>query len=304
MNDTPITIDLACATEERYALPLAVMLYTAASHLHPASLLRVWVIDGGIRSRSKRKLQRALHRGNARAQIHWLQPQAEPYASIPGKGHLSKECFYRLMLPDLLPDLEKLIYLDCDVMVHADLTELWQQFDAAEPVAVKAVQGYGAPYASSERGIPHFERYGIAGDNPFFNSGVMCMNLRRWRELRVSERALELATGPTYEDLIDMDQTALNILLHDCWQRLHPSWNVMHPIYYWERWMESEHKQEIGPLVDELISRPRILHFTGASKPWLRHSNHPMAPQFLGQLDRSGWFDSHLRRFWWYRTRS
>jgi lipopolysaccharide biosynthesis glycosyltransferase len=304
MTSSAKTLDLACATEERYALPLAVMLHTAGLHLHRETHLRVWVIDGGVAPRLKARLQRSLHLGNPQAELHWLQPVGGAYAAIPAKGHLSRECFYRLMLPELLPSLDKLLYLDCDVMVQSDLTELWQQFEASEPVAVKAVQGYGAPYASSERGIPHFERYGIAGDNPFFNSGVMCMNLRLWRELHIAERALELATGPTYGDLIDMDQTALNILLHDRWQRLHPSWNVMHPIYHWDQWRESAHKHEIGPLVDELISRPRILHFTGASKPWLRNSNHPKAAQFLEQLDRSGWLGHPIQRFWWYQTRT
>ncbi len=296
-------LDIGAAADEVYALPLAVMLHSAASHLPSQTILRAWVIESNICTHTKQRIESMLKRLNPENEVNWLTLDTSRYDCLHTRGHLTKECFYRLLFPEHLTSLDTLLYLDCDIIVNCDLTELFNRLPFQGENIIGAVQGYGAPFAYNERGIPNYESLGIDRMSPVFNSGVMLIDLKKWREFEVTRKSLEIASGPMNEHLIENDQTTLNIVLHRKWEVMEPTWNVMHPIYYWEKWLNSPHKDQIKPLVKDLIDQPSILHYTSHSKPWHRDCNHPLAKLFLNYLKSSGWFKNHLQYWWWMKTR-
>ena len=86
--------------------------------------------------------------------------------------------FYRLFIPKLLPDEKKAIYLDADIIVNLDITELWQTDLENHPLAVVLESEDGAiPARYSKLVIEGF----VKGEN-YFNSGVLLMNLEVLRE--------------------------------------------------------------------------------------------------------------------------
>ena len=76
----------------------------------------------------------------------------------------------RLLLPELLPELDKILYLDCDIIVRQDLAQLWEKTDLADNYLA-------AIYEAAIEG--QAERFRALGCDPakYFNSGFLLMNL-------------------------------------------------------------------------------------------------------------------------------
>ena len=106
----------------------------------------------------------------------------------------------RLLLPELLPEQDKILYLDCDIVVRQDIAILWNETQLGDnylaAVFEAAIEGQA-------------ERFRALGCDParYFNSGFLLMNLAQMREEKVSERLLEACRVPYLEF---PDQDALN----------------------------------------------------------------------------------------------
>lgn len=150
------------------------------------------------------------------------------------KGVWSVEMFYRLLLPDLLPQYEKIVYLDCDVIVKRDIKQLYDH-DVSK-VLLAAVWQY---YYGGTR-LPQFRNQ----KTPYFNSGVMLINGKTWREDGCLQQALTLLKTMDQQLLQCPDQDVLNLLAMDRVLWLSPLWNCLNAFL--------EQNLEFQPAVDAL----------------------------------------------------
>jgi lipopolysaccharide biosynthesis glycosyltransferase len=163
--------------------------------------------------------------------------------------------------------------------------------------ALLAVRDCGTPYVSSQYGITKYREIGLAPDTPYFNSGLLVINLKRWRAEKISQKVIRYLRE--YEQYINLaDQDGLNAVLFDDWGRLDPKWNVVSHILYYEQWEESAFKEEIRPIREELIRKPYIFHFSGGSKPWQIGCEHPAQLEWIRYLKQSGWFEPNESILW------
>ena len=136
-------------------------------------------------------------------------------------SHISRATYYRLLMPDLLPsDLEKVIYLDCDIIVNQSIYDLWNT-DISN-VAIAAVPQIGSGYEAERLGYPL--GYG------YFNAGVTIVNLKYWREHRIALKLINYLSD-NCNTIIYHDQDALNAILYDQCFHLLPKWNLT-SMYY------------------------------------------------------------------------
>ena len=169
---------IVCGIDEKYAIALSVLLHTALKSLATDSSLRCYIIDGGVSETSKEKVQRIASKFNKPVKITWLRGDLERYNNLSTRGWISRAAYLRLMIPELIPeDCSRVVYLDSDTLVKQDLTQLWLQ--ELEGNVVLAVQDYGAPYVSDRWGIAKYEELGLSSSAPYFNSGVILIDLER-----------------------------------------------------------------------------------------------------------------------------
>ncbi len=109
------------------------------------------------------------------------------------------------------------MYLDADILVLDDLESLWET-DLEGAVVGAVLDGLDPKL---KHGDPGFEEVPRVQD--YFNSGVLLIDLGRWREERISERALELLIN--HPQSLFSDQDALNIVCDGRWKKLDPRWN-------------------------------------------------------------------------------
>ncbi len=152
--------------------------------------------------------------------------------------------YYRLLLPSLLKNRNRTIYLDSDLVVEIDLSELFDADLNGHPLG-------GVPDRDAiQQGLQaHINRPG----DLYINAGVLVMDLDQWRKESIAEQCMQwLTENPTIATM--MDQDAINYTLYKRKLFFDKKFNL-NPIH--------------DPPVKTLAEIPeRILHFAGAIKPW------------------------------------
>lgn len=266
----PIT--LITGADDRYAMPLAVTLFSVVDHLSLGAQIEIHVIDGGVTDASKQRVERVLQRPGVTVTVHWVRPAEGSLSGLPSLGHLGQSTYLRLAAPNLV-SAPKAVYLDSDVVVEGDLQALWNTSLNGRPVA--AVPDAGC--ATVRDGVPRWQGQGLDPERPYYNAGVLLLDLDQWRARELGAQVLLnlRAHGAAYRFA---DQDGLNAVLQGEWRPLAPVWNV-----------------QVARLRDpSLLSGAQVLHYTGAKKPWLLQSVRPSLRsraygRFFRALQRSRW---------------
>jgi lipopolysaccharide biosynthesis glycosyltransferase len=281
-------INVLCCGDEKYAMAMATMIYSASANLSRYYRLRVFVIDGGISLTSRRRIEEKINLlGNV--ELEWLKNDRADLKDLPTVGHLNDSMYLRLFMGELLPkDVDRVIYLDVDLLVESDLSELWRE-EFGQGI-VLAVRNYTRSIMRSHLPLPGIDE-ATRRRGRYFNSGVMLVNLNLWREESVGPRAFEYIRR--YSSQIEFgDQDGLNAVLFGKWEELDISWNAqVDKLMNTEQLGRGEMYDEIRRRRDELLFRPKIRHYSGAKKPWQAGRFRPVRKAFLRYLHDSRWFD-------------
>ena len=242
------TLHVACAAEGAYDAHSAAMLHSVTAHAGTRSVQVHYLHGPGFPGPSKEAIGRMLdERG---ASVSFIEIDRERVSGLPVVSQFTSAMWYRIFLPDLLPDVERVLYLDVDTIVADSLEPLWKT--DLEGNYLAAVTNVFLP--------EHLHRpasLGLAGPRVYFNSGVLLMNLEEMRRDGCTEalRAYAVESGPRIEW---PDQDTLNVVLGPRRVPLHPRWNSMNSMRFpWS-------VEVFGAnAVDEARRRPGIRHFEG-----------------------------------------
>jgi lipopolysaccharide biosynthesis glycosyltransferase len=190
--------------------------------------------------------------------------------------NVSDAAFLRYLAPDLL-DVDRCVYVDADVIVRRDPAPL-EAIDLTN-ASVAAVRSRVAAFAASIGGVRAWRELGIPSTNPYFNSGVLVMNLARWREHGVTARLTEFLVGYGAHTWY-ADQEALNAVLWDDWVQLDRSWNYV--TYVADSFIQQPELEPVDPY---------IAHFAGARKPWVQGPPPIFADDWFELLADTPWRD-------------
>jgi lipopolysaccharide biosynthesis glycosyltransferase len=281
-------INVLCCGDEKYAMAMAAMIYSASANLSRYYRLRVFVIDGGISPPSRRRFEEKIATLD-NVELEWIKTDQASLQDLPTAGHLISSVYLRLLMGELLPaSVDRVIYLDVDLLVEADLSELWrEEFGRA---IVLAVRNYSRSIMRSHLPLPGVDEATRRGER-YFNSGVMLVNLQRWREENIGAATLEyIRANPSAIEFGDQD--GLNAVLFRKWEELDISWNAqVDKLLDTEQLGRGEMYDEIRQRRDELLHHPRIRHYAGGKKPWHAGRFKPVRGAFLRYLHGCQWFD-------------
>ena len=159
---------------------------------------------------------------------------------------LSNIVYARLMFEIFLPpDIERIIYLDCDMMVLRPIERLYDMDLGGKAIA--AAPDFVGPIIATTRDM--IDKRGLFDlGYGYFNAGLIVIDLAKWRELKVLQR-LETAIADGTLDKIYYDQDFLNLTFRGDWLELDPKWNFF-----------ADRRHE--------VLNPYLIHYVGVSKPW------------------------------------
>ena len=172
-------------------------------------------------------------------------------------GYIANACAYKMCLAENFPQYDKIVYLDTDIVVFEDLSELYNTELGNNYVAgVFCLEHYlTRPELPQKIGIPDLVGY--------INAGILVLNLKQIREDKIEEK--EQALIGTFDDSVD--QHILNKICYNRIIHVHPKWNVFQsgeiPYNSSAALIAMTKKEQ-----DEVLSQPAIYHYTGSDKPW------------------------------------
>jgi len=258
---------ILCASDRTYLPYLAVLVSSLAN---VARLQRLVVISQDLTLHDRRQIEFLTH---GELTLEWVSGDPN---SLRARGLEVFACkhpsYLRLLAPHFLPHDERAIYLDADTIVRSDVGALLHWPLNGRPLA--AVRDY-LPCVGDAVG--NYDSLGLDPRAPYFNAGVLVMDLDLWRRENNTDEVVEicqrhtpflLAQGrwPQYE------QYGLNVVVAGRWATLPGCWN---------------HGSE---LVGE---DARIVHFIGNGKPGSLTCQSVFSDDFFSRLANTPW--SHWR---------
>ena len=214
--------------------------------------------------------------------------------------HVSRAALLKFFLPDIFKSLDKILYLDSDVLILRDITDLWNtDISGVYAAVVKDVFSITNRDYMNNLGIRH---------EFYFNSGVMLLNLAKMRDDKIPEKLLKFRMT---HDQVFMDQDAFNAVIGN---------NVLYLPWWYNFlncYLEYASPQQLSDLFTDdfnkspvsIYTRSTILHLGGAAKPWMqdmgylsklykryyKRSNCKKYPLSFGKRHHSLWW--HLRHW-------
>lgn len=240
-------LKIAVAVDENYVYPLKVMLYSLfVSQKKPVT---VFLVYKRIGKKSLRELN-ALCAAYG-AEFQKIHVENDILDNAPIKLHVTRETYYRLILPWLLPGEDRILYMDPDIIVNGPLDTLWKtELDGASFAAARDrfIMLLGAK-----------TREELKKDTVYVNAGVTLMDLKRIREEKSQEEILSflIARG---EDLSFLDQDIINILWEGQIKQIDDAYNLNPNILYLKEYLKIPWNTHSW----------KIIHYMGSDKPWNR----------------------------------
>ena len=268
-------VSVVICTDKKLAFCGAITLYSAACNLTDHRQLDAYVVDIGIGEKNRLKYERILNLPNV--SLHWLRPDLHRIQNLPTLSWLSIATYGRLLLPEMLPDdLERILYFDSDMLVLSDISELWEKQCNGNCVCVCQDSKYSKIRMCKTSNL--MTELGLNPDAPYFNAGLMVIDMPAWKQNDISSKAFHLIRdhGKQFSHL---DQDALNIALYQKWEKLDPAWNVTTATLPSFIDRDGESKNDI-----------KNLHYTG-EKPSSPFCLHPLRHLFWQYVRASGWYE-------------
>ena len=196
--------------------------------------------------------------------------------------------YYRLLLTELLPsDIDKVIYLDSDIIVTDHLTDLWNT-DISQ-------YALGAVPDSYNNQVMHYNRLRYSQSLGYFNAGMLLINLKYWREHHAVAHFMDYIKQHP-ERLRCHDQDVLNAIFKDAKFLLPLRYNMLNE--YWYDLHYNPISWEYEQQIIEGQKHPAIIHFTCIPKPWYKNCHHPHKKTFDYYKSHSPWHNIPEKRWW------
>lgn len=278
VNDLAGGIHIACAADAAYLPHIATLLKSVAINHGGEGVTAHFLHDATVSAEQLAQLHQHVEQSGMRLVCHC--PSLSQLEGLPISTRYPQAVWFRTLLPELLPEVERILYLDADTLVLQSLLPLWQLDFAAMPFA--AVQD-----VPSRRHANVPTEIGLARSEDYFNSGVLLINLEQMRAMDFYGRIKKI--DRTRFTAGFPDQIALNIVANGQWLRLHPKWNCMSPFIVgtpraFDLSARSLQQQQAA-------ASPCILHFEGYwnAKPWHYRCDHPHRWLYLHYRSLTPW---------------
>ncbi len=259
------------STDDNYIPFLDVALSSMIENASRAYKYRIVVLNTGLDPDNIAKIKQREQEGFFIDFIDISDDLKSIKARFKNVYHFSIVTYYRLFIASLFPQYDKVVYLDCDIVVLGDISELYNT-DLGDNIIAAAPEQF-------VQNTHEFRTYAekALGVNPdlYVNAGVLVINLDRFREEMIEKRFVDLITAYDF-DLLDPDQAYLNYLCEGKIHVLPNGWN-----------------KEPMPLPCE--GEKNIVHYALYKKPW-QYDDVLDGEYFWYYAKRSSFYDVILRR--------
>lgn len=262
-------INISVACDDNYAKYAGVVIASALYCADKEDELVFYILDGGITQENKEKISSLKSIKNC--EINFVQINEEMfkcYKEVKTHGYITIATYYRLKLASLLPDIDKIIYLDCDTVVNSSLKELFEKDTSNYLIA----------------GVSDTKKRMVKKNPHYVNAGMIVMDLKNIRKDNTEEKFFNY-TKENINKITKGDQEIINDVCKDKILVIEPEWNVQ-TSNFTNRSCYTAH--------------PKIIHYVSSSKPWRYGSYSYFKNYWFKYLQLTPWALKEDEKFKWY----
>lgn len=257
-------MNIALCTDENFSVP-ALVCITSFFENNKDGSHHVFILTDGLSTKAQDKFQ-CLSKIYQQP-IDIIQIDKHRFDGLRTNERFPISMYYRFLLPEMLPQEKKVLYLDCDIIVRHSLKKAYETNLDGKAIAAVVAESCDSLYFINNLKLT----------TPYFNSGVLLINLDYWRENNITEKLISFVD--THSDICTLpDQDALNKVLEGKTIYLDYTYN------YQEWWFGSLLRYMHYDRWDDIREKgkdPIIVHFCEAEKPWFIECQNPFQKDFL-----------------------
>ena len=229
-------INICVATDDNYSKYASVVIASAITNSKDDEKINAYILDGGIKEENKEKINELKKLKNCEITFVKIDNSMfSDYLKVKTHKYVSLPTYYRLKLPTLLPDVKRVIYLDCDIIVNSSLYDL---FNAD-------LGGFALG------GVLDLNKKMVKLNPTYVNAGMLVMDIQAMKEQNLEEEFLKYTL--LHQEKIKVgDQEIINEVLKGKIKLLDESWNVQ----------SSNFTNR-----SSYTKNPKIIHFVAKKKP-------------------------------------
>lgn len=239
-NEIPVFF----STDDNYIPYLDVAISSLVANSSKSNKYRIIVLNTGLDPENVQKVKRNERDGITIDFIDISKELENIKSRLKNVYHFSIVTYYRLFIASLFPEYEKIVYLDCDLVVLGDVADLYN-VDIGDNIIAAGPEMFVR--STEEFRIYAEKALGVDPDG-YVNAGVLVMNLKEFRKCEIEEKFVKLITEYDF-DLLDPDQAFLNYLCYGKIYALPNGWNK-------------------EPMPVKCDGKKNIVHYALYKKPW------------------------------------
>ena len=265
---TPINVCLAC--DNNYAKYAGVVVASVLANSKDNESLNFYILDGGISESKKTEILSLKSIKDCKIEFVQIEESMfEDYKKVATHKYISIATYYRLRLATLLPEVERIIYFDCDMVVNSSLNNLFN-VELGENIIA---------------GVRDINKRMLQQNPSYINAGMVLFDLNKIREENIEQKFYDY-TNENFETIKMGDQTIINEVLKGRIKIVEDEWNVQSSNFT-NRSSYTKH--------------PYIIHYVAKRKPWHFGSFSVHRQLYFKYLQMTPWkLNGFKEKFYWY----
>lgn len=273
-------IPIVLATNDNYAKYVPVTICSILANSSTDYTYKFYVFHGGLAQASQDLIKNnQAYRRYADYDINFID--VSRYIETAGfyaQERFSAEMWFRLLIPEILHNYDKVLYLDCDLIALQNIISLFKTDLGHNCVA--AVKNF---VGTKPKDIKRISKLGVEPDK-YFNSGVLLFNVKACNELGLKNKCL--TTLNSEKELDYPDQDVLNMVCKNTTLLLDAKWNCTWHLLLYQASLNKNDTQEY----EQAVNNPAIIHYTSDLKSW-KYAFLPFADIWWKYALKTGLFD-------------
>ncbi len=245
LNRRNKTVPVFLAADDKYVKYMMVTLRSVIDNASSEYLYKLYVLHTDI-SLENQRLVKTMEKANVKISfVNVVEELNNISKKIAIRDYYTATTYYRIFIPEMFPQYDKVLYIDSDTIIREDVFNLYKYdlgknlIGAVRDQLVVQTEVFG-DYVEKVLGISR---------GAYFNAGVVLLNCQEFRKQNMLKKFIELLN--TYTFVVAQDQDYLNILCKDKVLWVDPRWNV----------------QMAGEIPCH-ESKAKLIHYNLATKPW------------------------------------
>lgn len=265
-SESPHVIPIAMATDNNYVLPTLVAVTSMLENKDKNTRLDFYIMISGKVTRENRNSMRKIQKLYSNCSVKLIDMKDRFSSDYIKPSHITTPTYYRLCLPSLLPNIDKVLYLDGDIVVTRDLWRLYNTDLKDNYIA--GVKAFGQQTWALNKSLNYAKRLGVKDLTQCINAGVLVMNLKQMRKDNLEDKFNDYVPTLKKRGLTLNDQDVLNAVCYNKIEFLSPIYNAFQHVKFSYDTMpiliDCYDSQEFK----EACLNPTIVHYTSSNKPW------------------------------------